>query len=119
MEQCCGPATAILLTAALFGVTQLVRGFSIATWLISFVAGLILGLTAYLTGSIRPGIILHIGANLLLFTSQLQGITPLSGESVRTLFAICVAGIVLAVTTVVAFRRLDDTVLKRAGEFHG
>ncbi len=119
MEECCGPATAILLTAALFGVTQLARGFSIATWLISFVAGLMLSLTAYLTGSIRPGIALHIGAKLVLVTSQLQGITPLSGESERTISAICVAGIVLAVTTAVAFRRLDDAVLKHAGEFRG
>jgi membrane protease YdiL (CAAX protease family) len=119
LEECCGPATAIVLTATLFGAVQFLGNPSVAIWLISFVAGLILSLVAYLTGSIRPGIVLHVSAKLVLVTSQLQGITPLAGESERSIFAICVTGIVLAVTTIAALRRLDTTVLDRAGEFHG
>jgi hypothetical protein len=119
LEDCCGPATAILLTAALFGLAQLVRGFSAAVWLISSIAGLILSLIAYLTGSILPGMVLHVGVRLALAASQLQGVTSWSAESERSFFTICVAGIILAVTAVGAFRRLDDTVLKSAGEFRG
>ena len=119
LEECCGPATAILLTAALFGAVQFLRDPSVAIWLISFVAGLILSLVAYLTGSIRPGMVLHVVAKLVFVTSLLQGVTHLSRESQRSIFAISVAGIVLVVTTIAAFRRLDTTVLDRAGEFHG
>ncbi len=118
LEDCCGPAAAILLTAALFAIVQFVRHVSPATWLISFVAGLILSLIAYLTGSICPGIALHVGAKLVLATSVLQGVTHLSGDSQQTISTICAAGIVFAVTTIAAFRRLDDTVLRRAREFH-
>ena len=119
LEKCCGPATAILLTAALFGAVQLLRDPSLAVWLISFGAGLILSLIAYLTGSIRPGIVLHVVAKLIFVTSWLQGVTHFSGESERSILAISLAAIVLAVTTIAAFRRLDITVLDRAGEFHG
>jgi len=38
LEECCRPATAILLTAALFSAVQFLRDPSVAIWLISFVA---------------------------------------------------------------------------------
>jgi membrane protease YdiL (CAAX protease family) len=119
LEECCGPTTAILLTATLFGAVQFLRDPSVAVWLISFVAGVILSLVAYLIGSIRPGMVLHVVAKLIFLTSWLQGVTHFSGESERSIFAISLAAVVLAVTTIAAFRRLDITVLDRAGEFHG
>jgi hypothetical protein len=63
--------------------------------------------------------LLHVVAKLVFVTSLLQGFTHLSGESERSIFAIFLAGMVLAVTTIAAFRRLDITVLDRAEEFHG
>lgn len=114
-EECCEPATAMLLTAALFGVAQLARDFSVSACFIGFMAGLPLSLTAYLTGSIRPGIVLHIGAKLALVTIQIPGGVPLSGESEWAIYGICLAAIILALATVRAFRRLDDIVLRRAG----
>ena len=115
LEKCCGPATAILLTAALFAAVEFLRDSLVAVWIISFGAGLILSLIAYLTGSIRPGMALHVGTKLAFATSW---VTHLSGESERSIFTISMGGIILAVTTIAAFRRLDTTVLHRAGEFH-
>lgn len=118
LEGYCGSAAAMLLTAASFAVWQVLQAPSLTLWLISFVAGLILSLIAYLTGSIRPTMVLHVGAKLAFMTSLLQGGMHWPGELERSIFAISVAGIVLTITTIAAFRRLDTTVLDRAGEFY-
>lgn len=61
-----GPA-AVVISSVLFALAHFTQGFFWPKLLVYFLAGLVFGVTAYLTDSILPGIPVHILADLTFF----------------------------------------------------
>lgn len=62
-----GPV-AVVLSSVLFALAHLTHGFLWPKLLVYFLAGLVFGVTAYVTNSILPGMAVHIMADLTFFT---------------------------------------------------
>jgi uncharacterized protein len=68
IEKQYGPAAAIIIVSIVFGIVHLANGNHELTWLVPYtVFGAILGILAYLTNSIVPGILLHSGVDSVRF----------------------------------------------------
>jgi membrane protease YdiL (CAAX protease family) len=61
-----GPA-AVVISSVLFALAHITQGFFWPKLLVYFLAGLVFGVTAYLTNSILPGIPVHILADMTFF----------------------------------------------------
>jgi membrane protease YdiL (CAAX protease family) len=61
-----GPA-AVVISSVLFALAHFTQGFFWPKLLVYFLAGLVFGVTAYLTNSILPGIPVHILADMTFF----------------------------------------------------
>lgn len=61
-----GPV-AVLISSVLFALAHLTQGFFLPKQFVYFLAGLVFGVTAYLTRSILPGIAVHILADVTFF----------------------------------------------------
>ena len=61
------PAVAILGSSGLFALAHLTHGVFVPALLLYFLGGIMWGVTAYLTNSILPGIVIHIVADLAFF----------------------------------------------------
>jgi membrane protease YdiL (CAAX protease family) len=59
---------AILISSVLFALAHFTQGFLWPKLLVYFLVGLVFGMMAYVTGSILPGIAVHIIADLTFFT---------------------------------------------------
>jgi len=59
---------AVLISSVLFALAHLTQGFLWPKLLVYFLVGVAFGVMAYLTGSILPGIAVHIIADLTFFT---------------------------------------------------
>jgi membrane protease YdiL (CAAX protease family) len=71
LERAYGPVTAILTTGIIFTLVHLSHGARIVPFLpFYFAAAIVYGFLALLTGSIRPGIVLHSTGDVLMFTLQ-------------------------------------------------
>jgi membrane protease YdiL (CAAX protease family) len=61
IEKRYGPRVAIVIVSMLFGFVHLANGFHELTWVLPYaIFGAILGILAYLTSSILPGLVLHV-----------------------------------------------------------
>jgi membrane protease YdiL (CAAX protease family) len=60
--------TAVAISSVLFALAHVTHGFLWPKLLVYFLAGVMFGVTAYLTNSILPGIAVHIMADLTFFT---------------------------------------------------
>jgi uncharacterized protein len=68
MEKRYGPKIAIVTVSVIFGFVHLANGYHELTWLIPYaVFGSILGILAYLTNSVLPGLVLHAVGDLVRF----------------------------------------------------
>jgi len=68
LEERFKPATAILVTSVLFGLVHLANGHREIAWLLPYtVFGVILGVLAYTTKSILPGVLLHAAVDSVRF----------------------------------------------------
>ncbi|HKV04006.1 MAG TPA: CPBP family intramembrane glutamic endopeptidase [Candidatus Acidoferrales bacterium] len=61
-------AAAVLVSSVFFALAHLTQGFYLSKLSVYFLAGVVLGLIAYLTKSLLPGIAVHIVADLTFFT---------------------------------------------------
>jgi membrane protease YdiL (CAAX protease family) len=109
-----------LVVAPGHGVTQ---GFAVPTLLWYFVADVMLGSLALLTGSIRPGILVHLVGLLAFFsviwpTDRDRHPAPL-GQQGQGFWIEVIACIALAVLSLLVFRRLASTTrLSRGYRIH-
>jgi membrane protease YdiL (CAAX protease family) len=62
------PATAIVLSSALFALAHLTQGLYASKLTVYFVAGLAIAMVAYRTGSLIPAMIVHSATDLAFFT---------------------------------------------------
>ena len=62
-----GPA-AVGISSVMFAFAHVTQGFLVPKLFVYFLAGLTFGVTAYLTKSIVPGIVVHVMADLTFFT---------------------------------------------------
>ncbi len=67
LEKNYGPIAAILISSIAFSLAHLTHGAFPPKLFLYFLGGVILGLPAYLTNSILPGIVVHIFADLVFF----------------------------------------------------
>ena len=67
LEKKYGPVAAILISSIAFYLAHLTHGAFPPKLFLYFLGGIILGLPAYLTNSIIPGIVVHIFADLVFF----------------------------------------------------
>jgi membrane protease YdiL (CAAX protease family) len=76
MEKDFGPRVAIIVVALVFGLVHLANGNHELTWLLPYsVFGVILGVLAYHTNSIVPGVLLHAAVDAVRFWLAWRG-TP-------------------------------------------
>ena len=68
LEPVCGGAGAVAISSTLFALAHVTHGLLWPKLLVYFLAGLSFGTTAYLAGSLVPGIASHIVADLTFFT---------------------------------------------------
>ncbi len=74
MEKRYGAPSAILVVSLIFGIVHLANGSRELTWLLPYTLfGAILGILAYLTNSIVPGIFLHSGLDAARFWLAWRG----------------------------------------------
>ncbi len=76
------PAFAIVFVAAIFSLVHLTHGLSIFL-LFDFAFGLVYGTLAYCAGSLLPGIALHCGFNIVLFTVGRQIAASMAARSIH------------------------------------
>jgi len=68
IERRYGPGIAVAVVAVVFGCSHLANGFHELLWLpVYFLVGVILGVVAYLTNSILPGMVLHASLDAFRF----------------------------------------------------
>jgi len=67
LERRYGPGTAILISSIFFALAHVTHGLFPPQLFLYFLGGLIVGVSAYLTNSILPGIVIHIFADLTFF----------------------------------------------------
>jgi membrane protease YdiL (CAAX protease family) len=68
LEEQSNPTVAVAVAAVLFGLVHIVNGRQEIAWLLPYtVFGAILGILAYTTNSIVPGILLHAGVDAVRF----------------------------------------------------
>ena len=68
LEKRYGPVIAIAITSAVFGAIHILNGSFELSWLFLYaVLGAILGILAYITNSILPGVVLHAASDALRF----------------------------------------------------
>ncbi len=98
------------ISSVLFALAHVTHGFLWPKLLVYFLAGLVFGVTAYLTNSILRGMLVHVGADLTFFTLVWPYDTArrLVGEGgVDAWFWIHVTqALAFTVLAILAFRRL-------------
>jgi membrane protease YdiL (CAAX protease family) len=103
LEQRAGPPTAILVSSFFFMLLHLTRGWALAGMVpIVFGAGVLLGLLAWASGSLIPGMIGHVVMDIGLFAYWWTGIAgnftarPISETGVNQSFLITCALLAIA-----------------------
>jgi membrane protease YdiL (CAAX protease family) len=93
IEHCHGAPTAILVSSAFFMLLHLTKGWAILGMVpIVFIAGVLLGLLAWSSGSLMPGIVGHVVMDIGLFAYWWTGIAgdftarPITETGVDQLF---------------------------------
>jgi membrane protease YdiL (CAAX protease family) len=101
---------AVIISSVLFALAHLTQGFLWPKLLVYFLVGLAFGAMAYLTGSILPGIAVHIIGDLTFFAlvwpydTQRQLVWKSGAD--RWLWLHTLQAIVFTALAVIAFRRL-------------
>lgn len=67
LEKVYGPVMAILISSIAFSLAHFTHGVFVPKLFLYFLGGMLFGVTAYLTNSILPGIVIHIVADLTFF----------------------------------------------------
>src|SRR5260221_7400303 len=113
------PATALVITSALFAAVHLTQGLYAAKLLVYFLAGLSFGFVALRTGSLLPAIVVHSMAELTFFTlvwSHDAGRRLISEGGADGWFYANVAIVLLATPLcLLAFRQLVKATARPAG----
>lgn len=111
LERAYGPVAAIAVTSVIFTLVHLSHGAAVLPFLpFYFVAAVVYGLMARLSGSIVPGMILHAGGDFLTFTLRFiaakQGAAG-GATGIAPVYFIVALG--LASLSVLLFRQLART----------
>ena len=67
LEKYFGPMTAIIITSVVFALVHLTHGFFIPKLTVYFLFGIVAAVSAYLTNSILPGMLVHMIVDLTFF----------------------------------------------------
>lgn len=103
-------AVAVLISSILFALAHVTQGFLWPKLLVYFLAGVMFGVMAYLTGSILPGIAVHIVADLTFFAlvwpydTKRQLVWKVGAD--RWFWLHMLQAIIFTALAVIAFRRL-------------
>lgn len=74
LEERFGPAIAVVVVSVFFGFAHLANGRQEIAWLLPYTAfGAILGILAYMTNSIMPGVFLHAAVDAVRFWLAWRG----------------------------------------------
>ncbi|MGA7379984.1 MAG: CPBP family intramembrane glutamic endopeptidase [Terriglobales bacterium] len=113
LEEQFKPGVAVVVTAVLFGLAHIANGRQEIAWLLPYTMfGAILGILAYTTNSIVPGILLHSGVDAvrfwLVWRSRPTAPHPLLWQSRpdATFWLNLAVGAVFAAAAIIAQRRL-------------
>jgi uncharacterized protein len=113
IEKQYGPTTAIIVVSIIFGLVHLANPNPELTWLVPYtIFGAILGVLAYLTKSIVPGILLHSGLDAARFWLAWRGGRPSANHLIwqtgpdSTFWASLAVAIGFGVLAALALRRL-------------
>jgi membrane protease YdiL (CAAX protease family) len=107
-----GP-TAVLISSVFFALAHVTQGFLWPKLFVYFLAGLVFGVTAYLTASILPGMAVHVVADLTFFALVWPYDTKRQlvweGGANRWFWLHVAQAIIFTVLAILAFRRLEDS----------
>jgi len=67
LEKYFGPMAAIIITSVVFALVHLTHGFFLPKLIVYFLFGIVAAISAYLTNSILPGMLVHMFADLTFF----------------------------------------------------
>jgi ABC-2 type transport system permease protein/sodium transport system permease protein len=95
LRRVCGPGLTITVTSLLFGLTHAALGGAVGLGqlLPATLLGVVLGVVCWLSGSVWPGLLLHVCHNALLATLAQAGLTPDASSPSVPLLATTVVGL--------------------------